>query len=79
MCVLISCTNLSATFLILRIKRDIIINVRNVRVRYMLFLSDFKATWILLTNFIKILNKFHDNSSSGKQFSPTDRRMARQA
>jgi len=45
----------------------------------MLFLSDFKATWILLANFRKMLNKFHEDPSSGSLFSRADRRIDRQA
>ena len=76
--VLISSKNLSA-ILILRVQRDIIITARSVRVRYMLFLSDFKATWVLLGNFRKILTKFHEDPSSGSLFSRADRRIDRRA
>jgi hypothetical protein len=78
MCVWISSTDLSATFLILRIQRDII-TLRSVRVRCMLFLSDFKETWFLLADFRKILNKFHEIPSSEAALSHADRRMDRQA
>jgi hypothetical protein len=51
-------------FLILRrIYRDIVINVKNLHVKYLLFLSVFNETWILATDFRKklkyqVLSKF---------------------
>jgi hypothetical protein len=45
---------LSKTFLILRRnKRDIVINVKSLHVKYQLFLSDFNKSWIFSTDFRK--------------------------
>ena len=54
------------TFLILRItQRDIVINVKSLRVKYPLFLSDFNETWIFWADFRKI-NKYQILSKSVK-------------
>ena len=42
---------LSETFLILRIQKDMIINVHKYHAKYPLFLSDFNETWIFWTDF----------------------------
>ena len=58
-CVLIFSTDSSETFLTPRtIQRDIVINIHNTsscKVGYPLFLSAFNETWILSTDFPKIL------------------------
>ena len=73
MCVFISSKHLSVTFLIPKVLQDISITVRSVRVRYVLFLSYFKATWFFLADFIKILNKFHENPFRGNRVFPCGR------
>ena len=68
MCVLISLQLLFETFLILRIKQDMIKHTYihiGLHVKYLLFLSDFNVTLIFLTDFFKYSNiKFHKNPSS---------------
>ena len=59
MCVLIVCTVLSETFLILRrIERDMILKkCKCIYVNYPLFLSDFNPNWIFSTYFSKNLQR----------------------
>jgi len=78
MCVLIICTILSETFLILwRNERDVIRNVYFLQVKYQLFLSDFNETWTFPRDIRKLLkNKI---SQKSVQWEPscsvrTDRR-----
>ena len=64
---------LSETFLILRrIQRHIITNVHRSSCKYQLFLSDFKETRFLSTDFRKLL-KFHENPVRAELFH-ADRR-----
>jgi hypothetical protein len=79
MCVLILCTSLSETFLILRpIQRDIIINVHKYTRKVTLLMSEFNETLILWTGFRKVF-KCHENSAerepscSIRTGRPTDR------
>jgi len=54
MCVLISSTNLSETFLILRrVERDTSIQCINLHVNYPVFLSGFNETWTFPIDFRK--------------------------
>jgi hypothetical protein len=60
--------------ILIRIQRDIIINIHRssytVR-RYALFFSDFNEAWIFSTDFWKPSNiKFHENPSSGSRVVP---------
>ena len=76
-CVLILFTNLSKTFLILRIIwRDIVINVKSLHVKYPLFLSALKETGIFSADFRKKAqmsssNKIH---TVGAELLRADRR-----
>ena len=71
-CVLIFCTTFSVMFFIIRPKRDIIMNVLYiVRVKYPLFLSDCKETWIFWPDFRAINIKFRENPSSGIRVVPS--------
>ena len=61
---------LSETFLITRKnEQDVIRNVLYIalHVKYPLFFSDFKETWVFSTDFRKTLNDFHENSFSGNR------------
>jgi hypothetical protein len=70
-----------------RIKREVVINVKSLHVKYPLFLSDFDETWILSTDFrkefqIKRFIKIHpvgtklfhaDSPTDGEKDRQTDR------
>jgi hypothetical protein len=72
MCILIFSTILFEIFLTLRrIRRDIMMNVKSLHVKYPLFLQNFNKIRMLATYFRKILNiKFHQNPSSGSRVVP---------
>ena len=68
MCVLIFCTTLSRTFLIIRkIQWNMIKMCIGLYVKYTLFLSDSNENWIFETDFRKKYSniKFHENLSNG--------------
>jgi len=48
---------------------------KGLRVKYLLFFSVLRETWILSTDFERSSNiKFHDNLSSGRRVVPCGRR-----
>ena len=77
-CVLIFSATLPAKFLILRrVQRDIIINVIRLRLKYPLFLSDFKETWLFsIYIYIYIHVKVKVPPSSGRREGPRGPRIS---